>query len=120
MALTWRTRFCGRSSRPHPSALRMDGPPGRFLMHVLPRGFHKLRYYGLWHPSKRDLQQRARLLLTVLAREQPGQPVLIADLAEEADPSGDGGSDEGFSPSCPYCGSRQVDHLQERHRGLDP
>ena len=25
----------------------------RFLQHVLPRGFHKVRYYGLWHPSKR-------------------------------------------------------------------
>ena len=21
----------------------------RYLMHVLPRGFHKVRYYGLWH-----------------------------------------------------------------------
>jgi hypothetical protein len=92
----------------------------RFLMHVLPMGFHKLRYYGLWHPSKRDLQQRARLLLTVLNRDRPGQSVLIADLVEEAAPSGDGASHEGFSPSCPYCGSRQVDHLQERRRGLGP
>jgi hypothetical protein len=92
----------------------------RFLMHVLPMGFHKLRYYGLWHPSKRDLQQRARLLLTVLNRSQPDQPVLIADLAAEADPSDDGGSHEGFSPSCPYCGSRQVDHLQELRRGPGP
>jgi hypothetical protein len=25
----------------------------RFLQHVLPRGFHKVRYYGLWHPSNR-------------------------------------------------------------------
>ena len=24
----------------------------RFLMQVLPKGFHKLRYYELWHPSK--------------------------------------------------------------------
>lgn len=92
----------------------------RFLMHVLPMGFHKLRYYGLWHPSKRDLQQQARLLLTVLNRDRPRQPVLIADLAEEADPSSDGGSHPGFSPACPYCGSRQVDHLQERRRGLGP
>ena len=27
---------------------------GRFFQHVLPRGFHKVRYYGLWHPSKRE------------------------------------------------------------------
>ena len=92
----------------------------RFLMHVLPMGFHKLRYYGLWHPSKRDLQQRARLLLTVLARDQPGQPVLIADLVEEAAPPGNGDSLEGFSPACPYCGSREVDHLKELRRGPGP
>jgi hypothetical protein len=27
----------------------------RFLQHVLPRGFHKIRYSGLWHHSKRRL-----------------------------------------------------------------
>jgi hypothetical protein len=26
----------------------------RFLQHVLPRGVHKVRYYGLWSPSHRD------------------------------------------------------------------
>ena len=26
----------------------------RFLQHVLPKGFHKVRYSGLWHPSRRD------------------------------------------------------------------
>ena len=25
----------------------------RFLQHVLPRGFHKVRYFGLWHPRQR-------------------------------------------------------------------
>jgi len=25
----------------------------RFLQHVLPNGFHKVRYYGLWAPAKR-------------------------------------------------------------------
>ena len=94
----------------------------RFLMHVLPKGFHKLRYYGLWHPSKRDLQQRARLLLTLLGRARSAEPVLIADVAKEADPPGKGqdASEEGFSPSCPRCGSRQVEHLQERCRGPGP
>jgi len=27
----------------------------RFLFHVLPKGFHKVRYYGLWHPCKKRL-----------------------------------------------------------------
>jgi len=92
----------------------------RFLLHVLPRGFHKLRYYGLWHPSKRDLQQRARLLLTVLGRAHPGECILIAELAEEADPAGHDESRQGFSPACPYCGSREVEHLQTRRRGPGP
>jgi len=35
----------------------------RFLQHVLPGGFHKIRYYGLWHPSKRSLVQRIWLQL---------------------------------------------------------
>ena len=35
----------------------------RFLQHALPRGFHKVRYYGLWHPSKRAESNRARALL---------------------------------------------------------
>ena len=35
----------------------------RFLQHVLPKGLHKVRYFGLWHPSKREHVARARLLL---------------------------------------------------------
>ena len=54
----------------------------RFLQHVLPRGFHKVRYFGLWHHSKRDLASRAWLLLIL---ENPthavGRPK-IADLLE--------------------------------------
>ncbi len=94
----------------------------RFLMHVLPKGFHKLRYYGLWHHSKRDLQQRARLLLSLLRRHESGEPVLIADVAAQPDTTseGQGVSEERFSPACPHCGSRRVDHLQERCRGPDP
>jgi len=35
----------------------------RFLQHVLPKGLHKVRYYGLWHPARREQAQRARLML---------------------------------------------------------
>ena len=35
----------------------------RFLQHVLPKGLHKVRYFGLWHPSKRQRAAQARLLL---------------------------------------------------------
>lgn len=33
----------------------------RFLQHVLPRGTHKVRYYGVWHPSQRQLLRRIQL-----------------------------------------------------------
>src|SRR3974377_1260649 len=35
----------------------------RFLQHVLPKGLHKVRYYGLWHPARREHARRARHLL---------------------------------------------------------
>jgi hypothetical protein len=49
---------------------RLDGHEfmRRFLQHVLPKGFHKVRYYGLWHPSRRAAAAQARLMLTL------GQP----------------------------------------------
>lgn len=36
----------------------------RFLQHVLPRGVHKVRYYGLWAPSNKDKLQQIRQSLT--------------------------------------------------------
>jgi hypothetical protein len=39
----------------------------RFLQHVLPRGFHKVRYFGLWHPTQRDNATRVRQMLQLKA-----------------------------------------------------
>jgi hypothetical protein len=36
---------------------------GRFLQHVLPRGCVKVRYYGIWSPSRRQQLEHARTLL---------------------------------------------------------
>jgi hypothetical protein len=50
----------------------------RFLQHVLPKGFHKVRYFGLWHPAKRRIAANARLLLKLEQRraaEPPPAPV---------------------------------------------
>ncbi|MBF0612493.1 MAG: transposase [Magnetococcales bacterium] len=35
----------------------------RFLQHVLPQGFHKIRYFGLWHPGRRALFQQVKASL---------------------------------------------------------
>lgn len=35
----------------------------RFLQHVPPRGFHKVRYFGIWSPANRTLLQQVQLRL---------------------------------------------------------
>ena len=47
--------------------LPVDTFIGRFLQHVLPRGFTKIRYYGLLSPTGRPDLERARHLLRVHA-----------------------------------------------------
>ena len=46
----------------------------RFLQHVLPKGVHKVRYYGLWAPSNKARLQEIRQRLTdqALDRDLPG------------------------------------------------
>ena len=42
----------------------------RYLQHVLPRGFHKVRYYGLLSPASRVKLQRVQLLLAEWRRNK--------------------------------------------------
>jgi hypothetical protein len=49
----------------------------RFLQHVLPAGVHKVRYFGLWHPSRRRLLRQVQLVLateTSAPMPTPAQP----------------------------------------------
>ena len=89
----------------------------RFLLHVLPRGFHKVRYYGLWHPSRRARQEAARLLL-LLAQPASAteETVPIADLAEEALDRSDLEA-HAHAVTCPNCASRNVVCLRTLRRG---
>ncbi len=97
----------------------------RFLQHVLPRGFHKIRYYGLWHHSKRALSSRAWLLLILEKPTDTAGPLKIADLLEalgqlaeidDGQHSGDEDDDKAESPSCPHCGSTRITLLAEWSR----
>lgn len=45
----------------------------RFLQHVLPKGLHKVRYFGLWHHTKREQAARIRLLLQLDPSATPHQ-----------------------------------------------
>ncbi len=92
----------------------------RFLQHVLPRGFHKVRYYGLWRHSKRDLSNRAWLLLIFQKPSDTVGPVKIADLLEalsqlaeidDGQDVGNEGDDNADSPRCPHCGSTSSKRL---------
>jgi hypothetical protein len=65
----------------------------RFLIHVLPKGLHRIRHYGLFAKGAgADNIARARELLTVAKPE--GQPTSAA-----VDPN---------KPPCPCCGGRMV------------
>jgi hypothetical protein len=65
----------------------------RFLLHVLPRGFHRIRHYGL-------LAGGARKASLALARQLLGvAPPAMADARDEPDD---------FRPPCPCCGGRMV------------
>jgi hypothetical protein len=97
----------------------------RFLQHVLPRGFHKVRYYGLWHHSKRDLSGRIRLLLILQQPANvPGSAKIEDLLAAFSEPTEMeqnpfiGDEDQGADKPChcPHCGSTRTRLLGEYPR----
>ena len=74
----------------------------RFLQHVLPRGFHKVRYFGLWHPSHRADAARVRQMLQLQA------PPLAGPLAETVVPPQPTAPEAAVVPPtetriCPHC-----------------
>jgi hypothetical protein len=64
----------------------------RFLQHVLPPRFIKVRYFGLLSPSKRQLLLQARQLLSTTSNKP--QRIDTPDLKTSPPPS---------RPSCPHC-----------------
>ena len=94
----------------------------RFLQHVLPRGFHKVRYYGLWHSSKRDLSSRAWLLLMLQNPIDASVPMTIANLLDllsqpcEDEDLKNPDDDDRSRPCCPHCGSARTTLLGELPR----
>jgi hypothetical protein len=83
----------------------------RFLQHVLPKGFHKVRYYGLWHPAQRPKRQNARHALC-LAQDQPTVQAPAPHTATSEVPSADI-----LHVTCPHCGSHAATHLGPLPRG---
>jgi hypothetical protein len=70
----------------------------RFLIHVLPKGFHRIRHYGLLANGNRaDNIARARELLAV--------PMPVAETETQATASDQPSL---HTPACPCCGSRMI------------
>jgi hypothetical protein len=82
----------------------------RFLLHVLPAGFHRIRYYGLLASGKRaENIDRACVLLTL--------PILPVDAIKAAAAT----ADQPQTPDhrCPCCGGRMI-IIERFERGSAP
>jgi len=79
----------------------------RFLQHVLPKGFHKVRYCGLWHSSRRAKRQDLRhtMLLQEAQQTPPPQSPATTHLTHTPEQNPTGGTS---NPPCPHCGSRDT------------
>jgi Putative transposase/Transposase zinc-binding domain len=82
----------------------------RFLIHVLPRGFHRIRHYGLFAAGARvDAITRARELLNL------STPQCQAGNAD----AHDGTEPQTLSHPCPCCGGRMI-VIETFERGCSP
>ncbi len=88
----------------------------RFLLHVLLRGFHKVRYYGLWSTSKQSLHRAARFQLQLTQKKAtPETPAKISELAEKAHSSREIET-HSFCIHCPRCKSTNLQLLEQTLR----
>lgn len=76
----------------------------RFLQHVLPKRFVKVRYYGIWSPNKRHLLNKAKELLGVTTSKKE----------EECETN----KNEAKHFCCPKCGGVlvMIENLQPKKR----
>ena len=81
----------------------------RYLQHVLPKGFHKVRYYGIWHTSSHH--PVSKLAKQMALTETPNQrsPDPPKNDLEEPDVAG-------HEIKCPYCGGHRLQLLQKLPR----
>jgi hypothetical protein len=82
----------------------------RFLMHVLPKGFHRIRHYGLFASGSRaaNIAQARELLSASALPERAGQ-------AETTNTS----KAEAPDRCCPSCGGRMI-IIELFARGCEP
>jgi hypothetical protein len=74
----------------------------RFLLHVLPNGFHRIRHYGLLASatSKANIARARELIAAPLPSIDPS--------TEHGDPDVAAGAAADHRPPCPCCGGRMI------------
>ncbi len=75
----------------------------RFLIHVLPQGFHRIRHYGLFANGGRA--QNLALARRLLARRAPET---TTDAAENAAENDNHAEPPALAQPCPHCGGRMI------------
>jgi hypothetical protein len=99
VAFTWKDYRAKGRERAKVMTLAIDEFIRRFLIHVLPSGFHRIRHYGLFaNGGRAENIARARQLLNVPATlREPTD----ADSADDEEP-------QALSHACPCCGGRMI------------
>ncbi|HEU4557743.1 MAG TPA: IS91 family transposase [Longimicrobium sp.] len=99
VTFTWKDYRVEGRARCKTMTLAVDEFIRRFLLHVLPRGFHRIRHYGLFaHGGRATNLTRARALLG--AREPPCETATADPAGATAPPS--------LTQPCPCCGGRML------------
>jgi Zn finger protein HypA/HybF involved in hydrogenase expression len=90
----------------------------RFMFHILPKGFHKVRYYGLWSPARRKQQQAAKLGLELLNLNRQIKNIKEGGILDvlEVDLQNNEQVEYLHSVKCPHCGSHEVELIDGRRR----
>jgi hypothetical protein len=110
VAFRWKDYRSDRPERTKVMKLAIDEFIRRFLIHVLPTGFHRIRHYGFSAGSSRaDNMARARQLLNAPATQpEPSD----ADATNASEP-------KALSYPCPCCGGRMI-VIETFARGCSP
>ena len=98
-----------KSSRRRTSRMHGNEFVRRFLQHVLPKGMHKVRYFGLWHRCRRQRAAQARLLLELERTTPPATEPAASSLLKVADQS----AAIATAPRrCPTCGRGHLVYIR--------
>jgi DNA-directed RNA polymerase subunit RPC12/RpoP len=79
----------------------------RYLQHVLPKGYHKVRYYGIWHKS--NTHHVSKLANSMILTD-----IMSGRLVSKTENNEDSPVDKTLK--CPYCGSDQLILLERLPR----